>query len=94
MNLELLSNSDKIDLDECNPECLPFDKSLDNAIKNAKGKTPEELKKQFEGEDEELRERADEYVRNTKNYYDDNNDNDDSGYSSEEDIPTCNPWRE
>lgn len=46
MNLELLSNNPEFDLDECNPECLPSEKSLDNAIKNAKGKTPEELEKQ------------------------------------------------
>lgn len=92
MNLELLSNGMKFDFDECNPECLPFEESLNEDLKNADGKLMVELDKELEEYCEESKAEAEEYLRNAVNDYDDYDDDD--GYSSEEDIPTCNPWRE
>lgn len=91
MDLNLLYNNDEFYYDECNPECLPFEKSLDAALKNAKGKTIEELEKQWEEEDKEVRERAKD-MENLK--YDEANFDDEEEYSSGEEIPTCNPWRD
>lgn len=91
MDLELLSNNTKFNSDECNPECLPFEKSLDEALKNAKGKTIEELEKQWEEEDKVARERTEEDMENLKDDVTNFDDNE-WEYSSGEAVPTCNPW--
>lgn len=94
MNLELLSTNENNYFDDCSPECLPFENSLNEDLKNAQGKTQEELDKEWEVDCEESREQTEEY-RSIEFLNDFNEDyNDDDGYSSEEDIPTCNPWRE
>lgn len=95
MDLELLSNNTKFTLDKCNPECLPFEESLDVAMKSAKEKTPEELEKQWSEEDKEAKENSEEYLEYIENlkYNLTGHENDDE-YSSGEEIPTCNPWRE
>ncbi len=91
MNLELLSTNENKCFDDCSPECLPFENSLNEDLKNVQGKTQEELDKEWETYCEESKEQAEEYLRNIEEQKD---FDDDDGYSSEEDIPTCNPWRE
>lgn len=95
MDLEMLSTNENNNFDDCSPECLPFEDSLNKDLRNVKGKSIEELEKQWKTENEESKERAEEYLKHTEMLNDfDDDDNDNDGYSSEEDIPTCNPWRE
>lgn len=92
MNLELLSNRVGFDPDECNPECLPFEESLNKDLMNAKNKTPEELDKEWEEHCQESKEQAQEYLSNIERsiYLDDNDDSDE--YSSGDAVPSCNPF--
>lgn len=90
MNIYESSNSD-----ECIPECLPFEESLNKSLKDAQGKTSEELEKQCDGEDEVTKEKAEEYLEYIENLrYNARDFENDDEYSSGEAIPDCNPWRE
>jgi alpha-L-fucosidase len=76
--------------------CLPFEESLDEDLKNAQSKTLEELDDEWNEENESAKEQVDEYFEYIENLRHDliNFDNDDDEYSSGEEIPDCNPWRE
>ena len=87
-DLEPLSTGENSNFDEC----LPFEESLSKALKDTHGKTIEELEEQWANEDEEAKEKAEEYIESLK-YNSIDFENDDE-YSSGEATPTCNPWRE
>lgn len=92
IDLNLLSDNN----DECSPECLPCEESLNNALKDTHGKTQKELEKLWADEDEASKEKAEEYLEYIENLKYDllNHENDDEKYFSSEAIPDCNPWRE
>lgn len=91
MGLNLLNDNDELYSDYCSP----FEESLNNDLKDVHGKTAEELEKQWSEEDEEAKEKAEEYleyIEDSKyNVIDFGNDNE---YSSGEEIPNCNSWRD
>lgn len=95
-DLEPLNTYEDSDSDECLPECLPFEKSLNKALKDTHGKTQAELEEQWAEEDEEAKEKTDEYLEYIENLKYDllNHENDDEKYSSSEAIPDCNLWRD
>ncbi|MDE6005715.1 MAG: hypothetical protein K2G88_10065 [Oscillospiraceae bacterium] len=90
-DLEPLNTGENSNLDEC----LPFEEDLSKALKNTHEKTIEELEKQWAKEDEEAKEKAEEYLEYIEDlkYSSIDFENDDE-YSSGEAIPDCNPWRE
>lgn len=92
MQLELLSINKNNSSDDCSPECLPFEESLNKDLKNAKDKTPEELDKEWEEYCEESKERVESYLPNVENLIYSSEDDDNDEYSFGEAIPTCNPW--
>lgn len=94
IDLNLLSDNDDIYSNDCSPECLPFEESLNKDLRNAKEKTQEELDKEWEAYCEESREQADEYLKIIEKSNDFDDDDNDDEYSSGEAIPDCNPWRE
>lgn len=94
-DLEPLNTYEDSDSDECLPECLPFEKSLNKALKDTHGKTQAELEEQWAEEDEEAKEKTDEYLEYIKNLkYDLLNHENDDECSSGEAVPDCNPWRD
>jgi alpha-L-fucosidase len=94
-DLELMNIDKNGNHDEGMP-CLPFEESLDEDLKNAQSKTLEELDDEWNEENESAKEQVDEYFEYIENLRHDliNFDNDDDEYSSGEEIPDCNPWRE
>lgn len=91
MNLNLLSENDEFYFDEC----FPFEESLNNDLKDIQGKTAEELEKQWVEEDEEVKEKTEEYLEYIEDLkYNASDFENDDEYSSSEEIPTCNPWRD
>lgn len=97
-DLELINTNENNNPDECSPECLPFEENLDNELKDVQGKTLEELEKQWTEENEKNKIKSEDYIEHLENIKSDllnnNCDNEYDEYSSGEEIPTCNPWRE
>ena len=92
MDLDLLCDNNEFS----DNECLPFEESLKKALDDCNRKTIEELEKQWHDEDEQSKNDADDYLEHIQKikFEITNNDEEENEYSSEEDIPTCNPWRE
>lgn len=97
-NLEPLNTYEDSDSDECLPECLPFEESLNKDLRNTKGKTQEKLEKQWAEEDENRQIVAEEYIEYLEKIKSDLLDSDsyenDDKYSSGEAVPDCNHWRD
>ena len=91
-DLQLLSADGNENLAECPPECLPFEESLNEDLRNVKDKTQEELDKEWEEYCEESKESTENYLLSMKKLMYSDEDDDSDEYSSGEAIPTCNPW--
>lgn len=96
-DLESLNTDENSNFDDCLPKCLPFEKELSKALRDTHGKTIEELEKQWAEEDEKIHIKSESYIEYLENIKSDllsSNCDEYDEYSSGEEIPDCNPWRD
>ena len=98
LNLDLLNTDENDSLGKYSLECLPFEEDLGKTLKDTQGKTQEEIEKQWAEEDEKTSIKSKEYMEHIDDLRLDllNNGSDEKEdeYSSSEEFPTCNPWRD